>query len=139
MKKQMEVFLVDDNEIDLFVHREFLRISGISDQISSFNYGGDALAILSERELKDWPDLILLDLQMPVMDGFSFLKKMEKINPDYSRKCKVIMISSTLNIVDLAKVSAHPGVLELVSKPLDHLYLKELLSKKGLLEETIEG
>ncbi len=135
MNKKLNVFLIDDNEVDLFVHREFLRISGIINEVNSFNYGGEALAILTERELKDWPDLILLDLQMPVMEGFQFLKKLEKINPDYGKKCKITMISSTLHIVDLVKVNAHPGVLELVSKPLDHEYLMQLLVKKGLLIE----
>lgn len=135
MKEKIKVFLVDDNEVDLFVHREFLRISGIADSITSFNYGGDAIAALAEKDLSEWPDLILLDLQMPVMDGFEFLKRLEIAHPDYGKKSKVIMVSSTLHIVDLARVNAHPDVVELISKPLDHEYLKKLLVEKGLVKK----
>ena len=70
-------------------------------------------------------DVILIDIQMPVMDGFDFLAKYQNLPDEKRRKTKIVMVSSSLDINDLRRAKENPNVLDLLSKPLN---MNELLN-----------
>lgn len=121
------IMLVDDNEIDLFLHEKLIRLSGISEHIVHFTTAREALESLSKNTVI--PNIILLDIQMPEMDGFDFLnvyEQMTHINKDNTR---IFMVSSSLDFGDISKAKANPLVAEFIKKPLNVKELKDLLDK----------
>ncbi len=83
-------------------------------------------------DVKQWPDLILLDIQMPVMNGFDFLVHCE--NFIHIKKSNIVMLSSSLDFGDINRVKANPYVLALMEKPFDIDELIELLEANGILQ-----
>ena len=133
MAKKLSVMLVDDNEIDLFLHEKFLERSGIANQILKFVFAGDALQYLMEKEEALLPDLILLDIQMPVINGFAFLDQYDKLPEIQKTKCQFIMLSSSLDFGDLSRAKAHHRVLGLLNKPIEMNELIQMLQDNGIL------
>ncbi|MDX5319774.1 MAG: response regulator [Bacteroidota bacterium] len=124
--KTFHILLVDDNEIDLFLHEKLIRLSEICHRIDSFTTAQEALDFLEKSE--DRPDVILLDIQMPEMDGFDFLKHYELIPGLDFEKIRIFMVSSSLDFGDISKAKANPLVAEFMKKPLN---MKELVSLLG--------
>lgn len=132
MDKKLSIMLVDDNATDLFLHERFLTHQQIAKEITSFNYAEKALHYLAEKnDIEKLPDIILLDIQMPLMNGFEFLKHYEKL--PITHKCPVIMVSSSLDFGDINRAKANPMVLELLEKPLNMSVFINTLISNGLL------
>ncbi len=132
MDKRLSIMLVDDNATDLFLHERFLTHQKIAKEITSFNYAEKALHYLAEKNtIEKFPDIILLDIQMPLMNGFEFLKHYEKL--PIERKCPVIMVSSSLDFGDINRAKANPMVLELLEKPLNMSVFINTLISNGLI------
>lgn len=121
------IMLVDDNEIDLFLHEKLIRLSGISEHIVHFTTAKEALESLSKNTVI--PNIILLDIQMPEMDGFDFLNVYEQMNHINKENTRIFMVSSSLDFGDISKAKANPLVAEFIKKPLNIKELKELLEK----------
>jgi len=123
------VMMVDDSEIDLFVNRKFLRVAGITDNTVSFLSAKDALAYLSENAglPEKFPKVILLDIQMPEINGFQFLERYQDAAGSSAGETKIIMLSSTVDPVDINRARANPFVLDILKKPLDPAQLKKAL------------
>lgn len=119
------ILLVDDNEIDLFLHEKLIRLSGIGERVDAFTTAREALAYLEKNEKQ--PDIILLDIQMPEMDGFDFLKAYEAIEGLNHDLTRIYMVSSSLDFSDISKAKANPLVSEFIKKPLNVRELKEIL------------
>jgi len=133
MAKTLSIMLIDDNPTDLFVHERFIVHKKISHEIQKFISAEDALIYLQEHtNVNKWPDLILLDIQMPVMNGFDFLAHCENILQ--AKKSNVIMLSSSLDFGDINRVKANPYVLALMEKPFDIDELIGLLEVNGILK-----
>ncbi len=132
MAKTLSIMLIDDNPTDLFVHERFLVHKKISHAIQKFTSAEEALFYLQEHlNTEAWPDLILLDIQMPVMNGFDFLTHCEKFLQ--IKKSNIIMLSSSLDFGDINRVKANPNVLALMEKPFDIDELIGLLETNGIL------
>ena len=133
MAKTLSIMLIDDNPTDLFVHERFIVHKKISHDIQKFLGAEEALLYLHEHQTpEEWPDLILLDIQMPVMNGFDFLMHCEKFS--LLRKSNIIMLSSSLDFGDINRVKANPHVLALMEKPFDIDELIDLLVINGILK-----
>lgn len=123
--------LIDDNEIDLKINSKIINISGLFDEIIICHSGDEGLTYLGRHaeDEQNLPDFILLDIQMPEMDGFEFLEVFKKFPDKLKEKCQVAILSSTLDFGDIKKAEANPYVIKLLKKPLFPKELEEVLNK----------
>jgi response regulator RpfG family c-di-GMP phosphodiesterase len=125
--KKISIMLVDDNRIDLFIHNEFIKQLDIAHTILEYAFATEAIKYLEENGVEKWPQLILLDIHMPIMNGFDFLNKYIHLPLEARQKCKIIIVSSSLDSGDKQKAKENPDVLELIEKPMNTEKLMTLL------------
>ena len=122
------VMLVDDNEIDNFISKHIIEITGFSDSIVVKSSGKGALDYLEENKNNpdQFPDLIFLDINMPIVDGFIFLYEFGKFPALVKNKCKVIILSSSDSKREIDKIVNNDHVIKFLTKPLTEIALNEL-------------
>lgn len=98
-KNLNSVILIDDNECDNFLHREILEQCGATN-IQIFESPLTALKYL--QQTKDVPQLIMLDINLPIMNGFVFLEKFRELKIS-QHPIEIIMLSATSNPVGIKK------------------------------------
>ena len=119
------VLLIDDNDIDNFINERMITTNFFSNRVIVKNSGESALNYLKENsgEEANLPQIIFLDLNMPIMDGFAFLNEYEKLPDTVKKNCKVIVLSSSISPEDINRASTNPLVVKYVNKPLNERYL----------------
>ena len=124
------VLLVDDNDTDNFISKRFIELNKFASQIEVKTSGKDALEYLetNQNNLDKLPNLIFLDINMPITDGFVFLYEFEQLNPIIKEKCKVAILSSSKNQRDITRIADNDYVIKHIVKPLTADSLKEALS-----------
>jgi CheY-like chemotaxis protein len=134
MEKYKSVLLIDDDPVTNFLNHTIVTNLNIADEIHIRCNGKKALEFIEEYYLlnKSLPELILLDINMPIMDGFEFLEQFE--NQPYKNKEKtlVIVISNlfTKNEIDILNQLEYPKYLY---KPLKKKELMNILKQESLL------
>lgn len=120
MKKIDTILLVDDDEISHFINSAFIRKSNLCNAVVTAIHGKEALQYLSnclDKKLP-YPELIFLDLKMPVMDGFEFLELFHQKDISSNSKVIIIVLTSSDNPYDKEKVKKYSGVKDYITKPL---------------------
>lgn len=115
--------LIDDNYIDNFVTRKLLENSNFAENIIISQSSPEAIESLRNGSVK--PDVIFLDLRMPVMNGFEFLDEFEKLKIDKD-DVKIFMLSSSLDPTDIKRSFDNKYVAQFIHKPLSKKILEEL-------------
>lgn len=118
------VVLIDDSDIDLFVQRRFIELSGFARRVITFRSSREALNYLSDSNLKEHPDLIFLDLNMPEIDGFSFLEQYSK--QVTNAPTRIIILTSSSSSLDRDRAATFSNVIGFLSKPLTESNLSEI-------------
>jgi len=122
------VMLVDDNDTDNFISKRIIEITKFSSNVIVKNSGKSALDYLVENKEspESIPDIIFLDINMPIVDGFVFLYEYEKFSNSVKDKCRVIILSSSDNKRDIDKIINNDFVIKFVTKPLTEKTLEEI-------------
>ncbi|PJJ75895.1 CheY-like chemotaxis protein [Thermoflavifilum aggregans] len=113
------IMIVDDNYIDRYVAESCLKKLQVCEQVVSLESGQEALQYLQSHESspESVPDIILLDIRMPGMDGFEFLDAFSKLPASIREHCEIVMLSSTIDPYDLDRIRQHEIVKRFLSKP----------------------
>lgn len=112
----LQVLIVDDDEIVIFLHEVVVVKSGLSPAPLSFKDGKAALDYLQEQYQEGVHYLVLLDINMPIMNGWEFLEALQ-IEP-CSSCVSVVMVTSSINGLDREKARQYKQVVDFVEKPL---------------------
>lgn len=133
MSKKIKIMLIDDNKIDLFIHNEFIRKMNIASSVTQYAFAKEALEFLQNNDSSKWPELILLDIHMPIMNGFDFLEEYRELPLYIRQNCKVVIVSSSLDKGDMIKAKENVLVLDLFEKPLNIVKLMDLLMRYDVI------
>jgi CheY-like chemotaxis protein len=131
--KSVSILLVDDDEINNFISVKLIKKTLLNTEIRTCLNGKfaiDQLVEIQQNDPADLPDYILLDINMPIMNGWEFLEEYERLKIDPKGKTKIYIISSSVFNNDINKAKSYPLVKDFVSKPLSVDKIKDLL---GLL------
>ncbi|MBP9925176.1 MAG: response regulator [Cyclobacteriaceae bacterium] len=122
------VLLVDDNDTDNFISKRIIEITKFAKRVEVKSSGKGALDYLKEHQnnSENIPNIIFLDINMPIVDGFVFLYEFEKFNELVRSKCKVIILSSSDNKRDIDKIVNNNHVIKFITKPLTEVALDEI-------------
>lgn len=126
MKKRF--LLIDDNPIDLIVNKRIIELADLHVSIKTFNSGKAALEYIKEASNEELPEVILLDILMPGMNGFEFMEQFACLPFDVKNKIAVFLLSSTIDPGDITLADNNPDVIALLNKPLQSDTLKKHLA-----------
>ena len=118
------LMLVDDNEIDQRMYRLIIERSGLVNTLLTFGAADLAIEHL-RRPDSQFPDVILLDINMPRMDGFEFLEfATQEFGDEFSTV--VVMLTTSLNPLDMERAKKFRAVRKYINKPLASTHLEDI-------------
>lgn len=128
-RKLNSILLVDDDDAAIFLHKAVIEIVDCADKIVVAENGEEAIKLLTEKVDGDYlqPSLILLDINMPRMNGWEFLEIYKRLTLQQKARIVIIMLTTSLNPSDREKALNLSDVSGFMNKPITIESLKELL------------
>lgn len=126
--KHKTVLLIDDSYIDNLINRKILENNNFAEDIVVIDSPKNAITFLRDRiaENHNLPEVIFLDLRMPGMSGFDFLKELKNLIGLKDIRIKIYILSSSLDPTDLRKTEENNLVSRFIGKPLTNKILEEI-------------
>ena len=126
---ELSFIVIDDSELDCFVARKIIELTDKSIKVKSYLGGREVIdQIRADFDKRDMPlTIILLDLRMPVMNGFQFVDAFEKLPLDIKKKYQIYILSSSKNANDIYRILTHETVVSMIEKPFTREKLLTLL------------
>jgi CheY-like chemotaxis protein len=124
------VWLIDDDEVFVFLTKKLITASEQEVSLETYINGQDAIDRLREVAADETalPDLILLDLNMPVMDGWEFLNAYEQVEFSKPDKIHLYIVTSSISPYEVERAKQIPAVQEFIVKPMVKQKFVELIS-----------
>lgn len=118
-KKDYKVLFVDDSHAEIIFLKLLFEVSDMPAEAMFITSSTEALEILDTCESADFPDCIMVDINMPLLNGFEFVEQFEnKIRPN-SPNTKLFMYSTSINSQDIEKAKSFDGVEDFIQKPFN--------------------
>jgi len=132
MAEACNIFLVDDDEINNFLNTEIISMSHPDIPIECFGNPVDALKYFMNEfpNLSKKKNILFLDINMPVFDGWQFLEKIDHEQPNIFNDLSVYVLSSSLDQKDVNKAAQNPHIIKFLSKPLNEEVLESILNSE---------
>jgi CheY-like chemotaxis protein len=139
MKKVKLACVIDDDEIYTFAVKRVIEGAKFAEKTLFFNNGQVALDFFEQHvtETESLPDLILLDLNMPVLDGWQFLEEFNKLKTGIGKEILVYIVSSSVDDEDFNRAKEMGGISDFLVKPLTAPKLHGIL--ESLDVQTVPG
>ena len=128
------ILLVDDDTICNIICKKLIQELGFQNAVEITTDGRSALHYLElavKEKSKPLPGLILLDINMPVMNGWEFLETLEKLSENLLSDLKVVMVTSSISPFDIKKAKNTKIISEFITKPVN------LKTMAGILKRYI--
>ena len=118
--KQKVIWVVDDDPVYQIIINKIIQKSEAFSTVSTFKNGRIALDAFQQLLDNDTalPDIILLDINMPVMDGWEFMEELGLIKPKFMKQIVVYIVSSSIALEDKNKSKSYENILGYLSKPV---------------------
>lgn len=135
MKKINLLLLVDDDEIFRFITQTMIAETKLVHQIKTFENGKLAIEFLKaiHEQTEELPDIILLDLTMPILDGWGFIEHYLELLPKFGKRIQLYVLSSSIDPYDHEKAKSISAVSDFVIKPITKSQFLELLKNNSSL------
>ncbi len=128
MKKIDVACVIDDDEIYTFTIKRLIDKSQIASKTLYFENGKLALDFFNEflHQAADLPDLILLDINMPVLDGWQFMDEFIKLSPHINKRITVYIVSSSVDQADINKAKSYEQISDFIVKPVSAAMFRKM-------------
>ncbi|WP_153798504.1 response regulator [Foetidibacter luteolus] len=122
------VLLIEDDPITVLVCERIAKLAGFAEEFHSAANGLEAIEYIQKKgaDGQCLPELIFLDINMPVMNGWEFLENFDIVRPLFSKVPFIYILSSTVDPEDQRKALSYPLVKNFISKPLTKNHLVEI-------------
>ena len=120
------IWVIDDDVIYKTIMKKIIKKAAIFDTPITFTNGKEAVDALIKTvtNKEQVPEIILLDIEMPILDGWGFMVEIEKLKSKLEKFPKIYISSSSIAVEDKAKAKNNPDILGYMSKPIS---LEDLL------------
>lgn len=126
---EKRVLLIDDDEVSNFICSRLLERSGFAQEVIVTLNARSALDYLQDcDDVRNWPDVILLDINMPVMDGWDFLAAYKQLDAQARSQTRLFLFSSSCHEEDVARSKTYDDVEEYLFKPLTREIIDHIAS-----------
>lgn len=123
------VCVIDDDEIYRKIIRKVIERAGVFSRTWFFSCAIDALKQM-ENDSSVSPDIILLDINMPAMDGWQFVEALKKDYPELCEKCSIYIVTSSIAYSDRKKIEENDSIVGYLTKPVNIDTLKKIAEDK---------
>ena len=126
MKKIKLTYLIDDDEIYIFTTKKLINKIDFCEEVAVFQNGKEAIEAIkfTLRNKNELPDVILLDLNMPIMDGWQFLDEFIRMKSE--KQIKIYIVSSSVDPSDIERANTYNMVSNYIIKPISREKLHEI-------------
>ncbi|MBL7848984.1 MAG: response regulator [Cyclobacteriaceae bacterium] len=127
------IAVIDDDSVYQFTASRTLKATHLPHQILQFQNGQEALSFLrgSAETNQPLPDIIFLDINMPITDGWAFLDEFHKLKARLAKDIKIYMVSSSIDPRDQNRAKSIPEVTDYIEKPISMNQFSEVLLNWG--------
>lgn len=129
MTKPFIICLIDDDDIYQFTFTRGLKVNDVAKKILVFSDGEEAIDFMVDNvaNTEVLPDVIFLDINMPVMDGWEFLEEFVKLKPKVGKKITIYMVSSSVDPADVDRAKTISDVSDYLIKPVGEDTLTQII------------
>ncbi|RKD14420.1 response regulator receiver protein [Pelobium manganitolerans] len=125
---KLSFIVIDDRELDCFIAEKLIQKTGFSTGNNIFNDAVSALDFIRDHA-NAHHTVILVDIMMPIMDGFEFIEAFERLPDATKANYKLIAITTSLNKNDESVISNYPSVVGILKKPYSYEGLLDMIKR----------
>jgi CheY-like chemotaxis protein len=134
--RQVRSCLIDDDFIHQFGMKRMIQRYQPSEAVIEFSNGLDAINFFKAPHAdEEIPELIFLDINMPVMNGWEFMEEFVKIRSTIQKKIDIYILSSSTDSIDIQKAKSNPEITDYIVKPLTPDLLKNIFLPENEKEQ----
>lgn len=125
------IWIIDDDEIFQFTAQKYLELKKAAVKTTSFTNGHEAMNHLQQivHDPDDLPDVILLDINMPIFDGWQFIKEFKRVQEALKKQVLVFLTTSSIDHADFEKAREISIIAGYIVKPLNEEKINNILEK----------